>query len=236
MATLPTDVNDSPNYTPAQHATHHNTLHGLNNQLGNFTQSTSAPGSPSDGDLWLDTDEVAPSFIPVWTKLSRTVLVSNSASIDITSIPSTYDHLRLTIKARSTEAAVPAVNLLIRFNNDSAGNYDWQRVQGANSSLDATQAFAQTSGVIGVIPAATALANLFSIATVEIPEYAATDWQKLISSTSVHKENTSGGAQRAAVYSTAWRSTAAINQITILTSSNLLAGSAVTLYGIGGTV
>lgn len=59
MPTLPTDVNDSPNYTSDDHATHHNTVHGLNNQLGNFTQATAAPGSPASGDLWLDTDEYA---------------------------------------------------------------------------------------------------------------------------------------------------------------------------------
>jgi len=33
MATLPTDADSTPNYTPAQHATHHNTLHGLWNKL-----------------------------------------------------------------------------------------------------------------------------------------------------------------------------------------------------------
>lgn len=33
MATLPTDADTTPNYTAAQHATHHNTIHGLWNLL-----------------------------------------------------------------------------------------------------------------------------------------------------------------------------------------------------------
>lgn len=33
MTTLPTDVNDSPNYTSDDHADHHNALHAVNNVL-----------------------------------------------------------------------------------------------------------------------------------------------------------------------------------------------------------
>jgi hypothetical protein len=45
MATLPTDVNDSPNYTSDEHATHHNTFHGLWNLLttkGDLIAATAA--------------------------------------------------------------------------------------------------------------------------------------------------------------------------------------------------
>ena len=67
MPTLPTDTNDSPNYTPAQHATHHNTLHGLNNELGNFTQDATAPATPVDGDLWIDVDDDSGAQIGIST-------------------------------------------------------------------------------------------------------------------------------------------------------------------------
>lgn len=56
MPTLPTDRDTAD--TAADHVTDHNTLHTLNNQLGTFTQATTAPSSPAAGDLWLDTDEV----------------------------------------------------------------------------------------------------------------------------------------------------------------------------------
>lgn len=68
MATLPTDVDDSPNYTSDEHATHHNTLHGLWNKLttkGDLLVATAAQvyarlGVGSDGQvLTADSAEAA---------------------------------------------------------------------------------------------------------------------------------------------------------------------------------
>lgn len=87
MGTLPTDRDTSD--TAADHVTDHNTLHGLNNQLGSFTQSGSAPGSPASGDLWLDTATTAASGTYVGT-LGYAQVTSNQASIttevDLTSL------------------------------------------------------------------------------------------------------------------------------------------------------
>lgn len=172
----------------------------------------------------------------VWTEISRTVLGSAAANIDITSIPATYDHLRLVIKIRSTVAAT-ATNLNIRFNNDSGANYDFVRVQAAGDggAFDGLGGYGGAAGTIGVIPGASASAGLFGIAIVEIPEYAATDAQKILTTNSAHKESTSGGGSlRSAVYMTAWRSTTAISRVTVYPSSgNADTGSAVSLYGIG---
>lgn len=65
MPIIPTDADTTPNYDPQDHADFHNILAEINNQLGNFTQSTAAPGAPTTGDLWLDTDASGSGTTPV---------------------------------------------------------------------------------------------------------------------------------------------------------------------------
>lgn len=95
MATLPTDVNASPNYTPAQHATHHNTLHSLWNLLttkGDLIVATAAQafarlGVGPDGQV-LTADSTQTAGVKWAAPSGSTVLgarVYNSANISLTS-------------------------------------------------------------------------------------------------------------------------------------------------------
>jgi len=89
MATLPTDADTTPNYTPAQHATHHNTIHTLWNLLttkGDLIVATAAQtfarlGVGTDGQvLTADSAQTsgvkwaAPSGTSVWQSYSPTTV------------------------------------------------------------------------------------------------------------------------------------------------------------------
>jgi len=103
MAILPVNVNDSPNYTPAEHADHHNVLHAFNNAQSGFghtlgyAQAVANQGSIGGSDTDL-------------TNLSVTVTVPSGARIKITghvvfSQASASGITRLRIKESTTQLA-----------------------------------------------------------------------------------------------------------------------------------
>src|SRR5229473_7995383 len=55
-----------------------------------------------------------------------------------------------------TDSAALGQNLLLRFNNDSAGNYDVQHGDANATSSPASESFGQTSAVVGFLPGTTA--------------------------------------------------------------------------------
>lgn len=168
MATLPTDSNATPNYTAAQHATHHNTIHGLWNLLttkGDLIVATAAqvfarlgvgadgqvltadstqtagvkwaaagggggttiteqptpPGSPTDGQLWIDTDAVATTAgvrdfdVRARTAGDLTGLTSSSyanvdTAIDLVVVAAPNDILEIGLQGRSDNTGYLVLN------------------------------------------------------------------------------------------------------------------------------
>lgn len=164
--------------------------------------------------------------------ISNTVLGADAASIDLTSIPATYDALRLVVVGRASPSST-VQELYLRFNGDSGTNYAFERITGSSTTANATGGTGAIAARCGYLPAANAPANAAGIAIVDIPRYAATAWHKVAVGTGYTRDAASGGAIYA--FGSQWLSTAAINQITILAASgNLLAGSSAALYGIKG--
>ena len=155
------------------------------------------------------------------------------ASWDLSGIAGTYASLLIYVNARGDDAGGGPINLWLRFNADSGANYDWQLLQGNGATVTSSNNFANLAIFSGYLPNATATANKPLVSRIEIPNY---------SGTVFHKETF---AQNSAVTGTAlsttwtvqiqgvWRSTAAINQITVLPSiGNFVAGSRLTIYGL----
>lgn len=147
-------------------------------------------------------------------------------------IAATYQHLLLVILARTSEAVTSSA-LLLTFNGDTAANYDRQTWRGVNNVTSAAAVAAATS--IGLdLPGSSIAASHFGVCVVFIPAYA---------QTTAHKAavNLGGWADTAVANSRAfgtagnWRSTAAINQVTITAQSaaNLVTGSRLTVFGLG---
>jgi hypothetical protein len=135
--------------------------------------------------------------------------------------------------ARGDPAALNT-NINLQFNGDTAANYDGQNLQGTGAGVTAFEQFAQTSAILGIIPANTAGANLFGVAIGFIPNYAGTTNNKVCLSIASKKTGTVTNAMTNLLVGGFWRSNAAINRITLLPApGNFVAGTRVSLYGIG---
>lgn len=157
----------------------------------------------------------------------------SAASVDITGISNTYAHLMISIYARS-DVAAGVSNVLMRLNGDTAANYDYQDARGNAAVTSASESFAQTSSIIGLSPANTAGANLFSSIELFIPHYAGSTNNKQFVSISGSKSGATTGNLFVDIFGGGWRSNAAINQVTILPASgNFVAGTRVTVHALG---
>jgi hypothetical protein len=85
-------------------------------------------------------------------ELIRTITSDGlSSSFDFQNIPQTYTHLFL-IGNCKTDGANLVENLSLRFNNDSAANYKWQNINGANVAATAASAINDNEVELGFMP------------------------------------------------------------------------------------
>ena len=161
---------------------------------------------------------------------STTVTGANAASLDFTSIPSTYTDLVLKVSVRN-EAATTVGGLWIQFNGSSA-NLSSKVIYGTGSaagSFSDTTIFAYTN-------ANNTTGSSFGSAEYYIPNYAGSA-NKSVSVDSVMETNAS--AANMALTAGLWSSTAAITSIKLLTFNNsnstvvnFLQYSSAYLYGV----
>lgn len=169
--------------------------------------------------------------------LIQTITRATNGAIDFTAIPATYTHLLLEGQIKSSAANSSADAYLV-FNNDTAANYDYVYLRGSGASASSAQ-FLAGGGANGmylgkVTGNTAALAAAAGLVVAEIPFYAATTWNKNIAARSTFVQDATGSGVQIWQTGAQWRSTAAINRITIIegTANNWLTGSTVSLYGI----
>jgi hypothetical protein len=154
-----------------------------------------------------------------------------ASSIDFSSIPSTYNDLRLVVSAR-TNAAAAQDNGYITFNGSSS-SHSYRRLYGDGSGGVGTNT-ASTNSINFIYPGATATASTFNNGELFVPNYASSS-NKYWSIDSVAENNTS----EAYIFliNGLWANTAAINQITIspFTGTAFVEHSSAYLYGIKNT-
>lgn len=163
--------------------------------------------------------------------LFDSTLGGNAASIDSGAggFSGAYDVLEIYALVRTTEAAVQS-SALLRFNNDSAGNYDHQRVGAQNITVFAAAAVAQTS-ILLLVPGASADTGAAAQIRGSILGYSQTTFHKTIEITALYGEDTAD-SNLGSIFGGRWRNTAAITRIQLLAGSgNLLAGSRLLIYG-----
>lgn len=163
--------------------------------------------------------------------VADTTLGGSAASINLTGLPTTYAHLVIVAYLRSDTVAV-GDPLLLRFNGDTAANYDWQRLTGNNATASAGASVGQTSIRTGFIAAASSGANRFGAVRIEVPFYGGTANDKTVTAISGFADSTAANSQ-VEQNSGIWRSTAAITQVTVLCAGNLLTGSRLGVYVMG---
>ena len=153
-----------------------------------------------------------------------------AANITFSDIPQTYDHLELSVYARS-DVSGDVRQYGVYFNGDTTiSNYERQTFYATNTTV---AAFQHSSPVPGIIPGATSTANVFGAQTIILQNYTLTDRHQsaLI---------LGGYTTRAEIQlsSGRWKNTAAITSIELIVDSpdEFEAGTIVELRGIHSTV
>jgi hypothetical protein len=161
----------------------------------------------------------------------QTVYIASGsqASIDFTSIPSTYKHLQIRCLVKSTRALYVS-GLYFRINGDTGSNYAYHVMYGDDTTSSYSSA-AATYGNAGTITGDTQ-ASTFGAGIIDIYDYANTSKRKTIRS----HVGTVTNAQGEATYTgTLWNSTSTISSINMFTEAgNIMQYSHFALYGIKG--
>jgi hypothetical protein len=165
-----------------------------------------------------------------FTKIAAvTVGAGGAASIDFTSIPSTYTDLCIKLSARNVTNT--ETTGAIYFNSDTTNaNYSARRLLGDGSSASSAST---TNPYFFYIDTTAETASTFSNCEIYIPNYAGSN-QKSLSADSVTENNAT--AALAVLVAGLWSNTAAINAIQLKPytagGGNFAQYSTATLYGI----
>jgi hypothetical protein len=163
---------------------------------------------------------------------SYAVTGASTSVIDLTSIPSTYTDLCLKLSIRHDTAGGEDTPY-IRFNNDSASNYDQVFGSARGSGVPSSSSGSTNSFWIGTVAGAGDTSGSFSSIDIYIPNYAGTTYYKTVDSKSVTEGMV--GSLYTRNFGGHWKSTSAINRITVgITSAGykFVVGSTAYLYGI----
>jgi len=153
------------------------------------------------------------------------------SSITFNSIPSTYKHLQVRLLARNGNSGTE-YNGTMQFNSDTGSNYSYHLLVGSGSGTPSAGAGAnQTSILCFQAPGAGSTANIFGAAVIDILDYANTNKFKTVRSLNGYDRNGSGSMF---LWSGNWRSTSAVNSMTINLDNGFVQYSHVALYGIRG--
>jgi hypothetical protein len=165
-----------------------------------------------------------------YEKIATTTLGSAQATIDFTSIPSTYTDLRLVLVVRTTVASTTD-NIRLRFNSDSGGNYSYVRLYGnGTNALSDSTTNASNANFTHQVPGGTAASNLFALCTADIFSYTGSTYKTLLATTA--NDMNGSGTTQATI--NLWRSTSSITSVNLFVGSgdNFAANTTATLYGI----
>lgn len=157
--------------------------------------------------------------------IATSTLASAAASIDFSSIPSTYTDLRIVWTARTATSDFP----ILRINSDTGTNYSYTILYGNGTTAASTRGSSTATCYLGADVAMPTAASTFCLVTIDFFNYAGST-NKTFLSVYADDRNGSGEVNRTVGL---WRSTSAINAISLRTTGvQLAAGSTATLYGI----
>lgn len=166
--------------------------------------------------------------------ISTQTLTGTAASVTFSSIPSTYNHLQIRAVARTDRSGSADDLMMLRLNGDTAANYNSHYLYGAGGTPASASSLTDTYIRNNMrVAGATFATSGFAPLILDILDYSATTKYKTVRSFS----GLSGTTNEVTLGSGAWRNTAAITTIQFgmyLTSTNFVAGTRFSLYGIKG--
>jgi len=162
---------------------------------------------------------------------TTTVGAGGVSNVTFSSIPGTYKHLQIRILANGSTAGDQ--DLQVQLNSDTGTNYSYHTLYGNGASAAANAGATQSSMIGGWnFAIGTGSANIYSVAVIDVLEYANTNIYKTIRSLAGQDKNGSGTV---GLFSGNWRSTSAVTSIKLYPASgNFNQYSSFALYGIKG--
>ena len=156
--------------------------------------------------------------------IATTTLSTTSASVTLSSIPSTYTDLRVVVYVKSTGTSDYGFRGYI--NGDTGSNYSETNMQGYGASAVSSRLSSQPMGSYSFTYG---FSNEGAFYTFDFFSYAGSTFKTFLVSGSTNQEG--DGAVEHSVQ--LWRSTSAITSLNFYPASNeFAAGSTFTLYGI----
>ena len=165
-----------------------------------------------------------------YTPIASQTLGSSAATVTFTNIPQNFTDLVLVINARTDRSGQATDGLNIKFNTDDNSNYSDTEIIGNGSSASSVRNTNTSRWFTNDanLPGATATASVFSSIIVSFQNYANTSTYK----TGLCRFNLASSNTGASVG--LWRSTSALDAITLISrnNANFVSGSTFNLYGI----
>lgn len=171
------------------------------------------------------------SLAQLLSKIEDTTLSSASSSIEIKNFPPHYNHLVVFVLARLSTSTNDS--LVMRINNDSGSNYDFERVDASGTSPTANEGLGDTFINIG---ACSGEASSIAQPTILFfPFYSGTNFNKTVHCLGGQKRGTASTNILIRLTIGFWRNSSAINRLTFLPlngANNLASGTRVNAYVI----
>lgn len=175
----------------------------------------------------------------VWTVHAHDSLSLPANSVTWSSIPTTYDHLYLTMSVRNDQAGEMGADVELRLGNgsiDTGANYGFTYCYSSgtwpaqfSSTGDSFQyMYCNRTGGAD---------SIWSNIGIWIPFYQSGNWKSIIADVAVPEQSTTNSEFAAQVYAGTWKSTAVVDTVSVLVmtvSADFVADSEFTLYGITG--
>jgi len=163
-----------------------------------------------------------------YIRISGDTNAGSPTSVTISSIPSTYKHLRLIISANLYSTSQ---EIYIRLNSDTASNYAYGETKATNATLTWNGASSVNVMYTGGGKLFAAFEHSYMI--MDLYHYANTNFYKTaLFSSDESVANSAGGGGELNKNVGIWKSTSAVSSITFLVSSDSFDGYSYALYGV----
>lgn len=219
-------ITSSPGSITATGTTSPITVSGLTNNTS-YTFTCQANNPIGSSALSAASNSVTPTA--QYNSIATVSYASGTGGdVIFTNIPTTYRHLQIRMFMRDTRSATDST-WFMQFNGDTGNNYSYQGM-GANGSTINNVTSTGTNSMQGITSGATAGANRFGSAVIDIFDVNQTNKFKTSTYQSGYTNNGSGNVY---LIAGTWLSTAAISSITIKPNTGFAQYSHFALYGIG---
>ena len=161
-----------------------------------------------------------------YEKIATTTAGGSSATVTFNSISGSYTDIVLISSVRTTSNS-DGFDVLAQFNSDTGSNYSITQMYGTGSSAASNRETNRTSAKVGLMAGNLTTAGTFASNIAHIQNYSnSTTYKTVLARRDLSTQYTVATVSL-------WRSTSAINSITLNAEvGNFASGSTFTLYGI----